>query len=189
MNISDLNTTLLLSTVGVGYLLAVPFSTYCADQHKFIIIPISGAFLSLVLIILGTIVNMGPLDQHIASYLVVLSAAGAAATGCIAPVYSLLYFESQLCNEPPSETTISGIVNAQFALGGTLGPVFFGGILYEVIHFHICGFLLGIFLVIATLVTAISMENHGLLKNPCECPKHKKEASEQTKLVKNESSN
>ena len=109
-----------------------------------------------------------------------------AATGCITPIYSVLYFESQLRNEVPSETAILGVLNAQFALGGTLGPVFFGGIVYEITQFHISGFILGIFVGIATAVTTMSMRNHGLLKSPCDCPKHKKVANEQTQLIKDD---
>ena len=180
---SDFETTVLLSVVGLAYLFTVPVATYYADRHNFIPVPIGGFALASSLLLLGTITRSEPFEKNFEMYAFLLLIAGGSAMTCITPTFALLYFDCTRKGVTPIGTLISGVLNAQFAFGGTIGPVIFGGILYETVEFHISCICLGLYILVSTAFSFHYMWKEGLLKSSCDCPRHKKAPNENTTLV------
>ncbi len=183
MDKSDSETTLLLTVVGLSYLLTVPIATYYADKHNFIPVSVGGFTLATCLLLLGTLTKSRHFRENFKCYATLLLIAGGAAMACITPTFSLLHYESSRDNRTPSGTLISGVINAQFALGGTVGPVVFGGVLYELLHFHVSVSCLGVYVFLATLLATRHMYVTGLLTASCHCPRHRTGPTEKSCLV------
>ena len=186
MNMSDFETTVLLTVVGLAYLFTVPLATYYADRHNFIPVPIAGVALAGSLLLLGTITRSEPFEKNFEIYALLLLIAGGSAMTCITPTFTLLFFECTRRGETPVGTLISGVINAQFAFGGTIGPVIFGGILYETVEFHASCVCLGIYILLSTCFTFKYLYSTGLIRTKCDCPRHKTAPDENTNLVNKE---
>ena len=182
MNFSVIEVSALWSVIAVSYLVMVPLVVYLTDRKCFLMVPIAGSLLSIALFVLFLPYLIPKIPNTFFYESIYLFLSGGSSVSCLIPMYMALTMLANQMGVTNSSTLISGVINATFAMGGILGPVVFGGVIYEKAGFRLTGGLLGLFVAISTFLSTCCLIHRRILVELC-C-QDKGSDDENTTLVK-----